>query len=237
MTDQELASLETKKIFFGHQSVGDNIMGGVRDLMLRDPRLKLKIVNSTNPEAVSGPALIEYHVGHNGTPESKNNEFAAIVAKGLGAQGGIAMLKYCFADIDASTDVQNMFQRYRSRIDALRRQYPLLRIVHTTVPLTTVEPAPIAWLKSVLGKRTYRDANSKRQEFNQLLRNTYANREPIFDLAEVESTCPDGSRSYFIAGGKVVETLVPEYAADTGHLNEIGRRAAAEDLIRVLATI
>ncbi len=237
MTDQELANLETKKIFFGHQSVGDNIMAGVRDLMLRDPQLKLKIVNSPNPEAVSGAALIEYHVGRNGAPESKNDEFAAIVTKGLGTQGGIAMLKYCFADIDGSTDVQKMFQGYRSVIDALRGQYPLLRIVHTTVPLTTVEPAPIAWLKSVLGKKTYRDANRKRQEFNQLLRNTYANREPIFDLAEVESTRPDGSRSYFIDGGKKVETLVPEYTSDSGHLNEIGRRAAAECLIRVLATI
>lgn len=237
MSDKELASLETKKIFFGHQSVGDNILRGVHDLILRDPRIKLRIVNSPNPETVSGPALVDYHVGQNGTPESKNDDFAAIIAKGFGTQGGIAILKYCFVDIDGSTDVQEMFHAYQSRIDVLRQRYPLLRIVHTTVPLTTVEPAPVAWLKSVLGKRTYRDANSKRQEFNQLLRSTYANRDPIFDLAQVESTRPDGSRSYFRAHGQTVETLVPEYAADSGHLNELGRRAAAERLIRVLTTI
>jgi hypothetical protein len=237
MNDHEFAALETKRIFFGHKSVGDNIVGGIRDLMLRNPRLKLNIVRSQNPETIQGPALIEYHIGKNGDPQSKNNDFAAILGNGLGAQGGIAMLKYCYADINASTNVQNMFEAYRRRIAALKEQYPLLRIVHSTVPLTTVEPAPKAWLKSRMGKKTARDANAKRQEFNQLLRNAYAHTDPVFDLAEVESTRPDGTRAYFMRGGTKVEMLVPEYTTDGGHLNEIGRRAAADRLARILARL
>ncbi|MCZ2076650.1 MAG: hypothetical protein LC130_16845, partial [Bryobacterales bacterium] len=110
-----------------------------------------------------------------------------------------------------------------------------LKFVHVTVPLTTVEPAAKAWIKSTLGKKTARAANLKRNRFNELLRKTYSGADPIFDLAEVESTYPDGSRSYFMHQENKIYTLVPEYTTDGGHLNRLGRRTAAERLLRVLA--
>jgi hypothetical protein len=237
MTDHEIARVQSKRIFFGHKSVGDNILAGMRELMLADPRLKLNIVRSANPESIAGPALIESHVGQNGNPQSKTREFAAILEQGMAAQGGIAMLKYCYADINALTDVSRMFESYRGRIRELKERYPLLRIVHATVPLTTVEPAPKEWVKSMIGKKTARAANAKRHEFNQLLRAEYAGTDPVFDLAAIESTRPDGSRAYFQRGDATIEMLAPEYTTDGGHLNETGRRAAAGQLVRVLAAL
>jgi lysophospholipase L1-like esterase len=237
LSDQQIASIESKKVFFGHQSVGANIIQGLRDLMVRDPRLKLKIVTSADPESVPGPAVVESSIGQNGNPRSKDEAFAAILDKGLGRQGGIAMYKYCYVDIDASTNVQQMFENYREEIEALRVKYPLLKIVHITVPLTTVEPATKAWVKTLLGRATERDADAKRNEFNRRLRQTYAGRDPIFDLAEGESTSPDGSRSYFIRDNERVFTLASEYTTDGGHLNEAGRLAMAERLLFLLAII
>jgi hypothetical protein len=237
LNDQQIANLSTKKIFLGHQSVGNNIVQGIRDLMSADPRLKIKIVKSADPESIPAPAFAEFEVGRNGDPQSKNKAFAAILDKGMGAQGGIAMFKYCYVDIDSSTDVPKMFEDYRAEISALKARYPALKIVHITVPLTTVEPATKAWIKSMLGRTTTQDVNVKRNEFNKLLRKTYSGVDPIFDLAEVESTQSDGSRSYFTRDGEKIYTLAPEFTTDGGHLNEAGRQGAAEALLQVLAKL
>jgi hypothetical protein len=236
-TDQQISSLANKRVFFGHQSVGANIIQGIRDLMAEDPRFNLKIVSSAEPQSVSGPAFVEATIGDNRKPRSKNDAFLAILGKGLGAQGGIAMYKYCYLDIDSSADVQQIFEDYRKTVNESKSQYPLLKIVHVTVPLRTVEPTMKAWIKSLFGRATERDANVKRNEFNNLMRRIYGGTEPIFDLAAVESMRPDGSRSYFPHRNEKIFMLAPEFTADGGHLNEVGRRAAAERLLLLLAEL
>ena len=235
LTDQQIVSLATKRIFFGHQSVGNNIIQGIRDLASVDSRLKLNIVNSADPQSISGPAFVEFEIGQNGNPQSKIDAFSSVLDKGMGAQGGIALFKFCYVDIDVSTDVPRMFAGYREGIRSLKAKYPALKIVPVTVPLTTVEPAPKVWVKNLLGRTTTRDINVKRNQFNTLIRQAYAGTDPIFDLAEVESTHSDGSRSYFTRGDEKIYTLAPEFTADGGHLNDLGRRVAAERLLFVLA--
>ena len=237
LNDRQVTSLDTKKVFFGHQSVGADIIQGIRDLMAEDPRLKLNIVSSPDPESVQGPAFVESAIGENRKPQSKNDAFAAILSRGMGAQGGVAMYKYCYVDIDLTSDVQHLFDAYRDQVSALKSRYPGLTIVHITVPLTTVEPELKSWAKTLLGRPTERDVAVKRNEFNQLLRRTYSGRDPIFDLAEVESTLPDGSRSYFTRGDQQIYTLAPDLTTDGGHLNAMGRRAAATRLLQVLADL
>jgi hypothetical protein len=237
LDDHQIADLATKKIFFGHQSVGSNIIQGIRELMSTEPRLKINVVKSADPQSIPAPAIVEFEIGRNGDPRSKNEAFAAILDKGMGAQGGIAMFKYCYVDIDSSTDVQKMFTDYRAEINTLKAKYPALKIAHITVPLTTVEPTTKAWIKSMLGRTTTQDVNAKRNEFNNLLRKTYSGVDPIFDLAEVESTQSDGTRSYFTRDGEKIYTLAPEFTTDGGHLNEAGRRAAAKVLLQVLAKL
>jgi hypothetical protein len=204
LSDPEIRSLETKKIFFGHQSVGDNILQGIRDIMKDDPRLQLKIVHSDDPESVPGPAFVETYVGENRYPRTKNAAFASILDNGMGRQGGIAFYKYCYVDFDSSTDVNRMFEDYRKEIADIKAKYPSLQIVHATAPLAALEPEPRikTWLRILLGKMGARDVSAKRAAFNNLLRQTFAGKDPIFDLAEVESTYPDGSRSYFMRGNE-----------------------------------
>jgi hypothetical protein len=236
LSDEQARHLATQTVFFGHQSVGDNIVQGVRDLMVEDRRLHLNIINSAYPGGIAGPAFVETHIGENTRPDSKNDAFRAIIDKGLGARGGIAIMKYCYVDIGPDTDISSMFQNYADLVSHLKAKYPALKIVHVTVPLTTVEPAGKAWLKGLLGKPTARADNVKRNQFNQLLKETYESRT-IFDLAQVESTHADGSREYFLEGKQKVYVLTPEYTIDGGHLNEIGRHAAAQRLLITLSTL
>ncbi len=145
-------------------------------------------------------ALVESPIGKNRHTKSKLNEFARIIDNGFGPQGGIAMMKFCCRDFDSTTDMKQMFVDYRDEMAALREEYPRLKIVYSTAPLTTMEPAPIAWVKTLLGRSTGRDLDAKRDEFNRLLRQTYEKTGSVFDLAQAESTRPDGSRSYFPGG-------------------------------------
>jgi lysophospholipase L1-like esterase len=176
---------------------------------------------------------VESHIGQNTDPQSKNADFLNVINQGF---TGIAMFKYCYVDIGGTTDIQQMFKAYQATIDEVRRNHPGVRIVHITVPLTTVDSSAKAWLKGVLGRNTAQDDNLKRNHFNALLRQTYG-QEPIFDLAEVESTHSDGSRSYFKNGNEIIYTLAAEYTTDGGHFNQAGRQRAAGQLLQVLAKL
>lgn len=237
LTDQQTAKLASEKIFFGHQSVGADIVHGIRDLMAEDSRLKLNIVTSADPEQVKGPAFVEFLIGQNRDPLSKTKAFSSILEKGMGEEGGIAMYKFCYIDIDANTDVTKLFNEYRAGIDALKQRYPRLQIVHVTVPLTTVETDVKTRIKFLIGRTTSREINAQRNKFNDLLRQQYAGKDPIFDLEKIESTRPDGSRSVIMRGSQPVFTLAPELTVDGGHLNEVGRRTAAKQLLSLLANL
>jgi lysophospholipase L1-like esterase len=147
------------------------------------------------------------------------------------------MFKFCYVDIERSTDIANMAAAYGKAITALKGKYSSLQIVHVTVPLTAEEPKVKAWIKRLTRRATRAELNVKRNEFNDVLRKTYAASDAIFDLAAVESTHADGSHCFFPKGNNKVYALAPEYTADGGHLNELGRRLAAEDLLRVLAEV
>jgi hypothetical protein len=231
------SKLASQRIYFGHQSVGENILDGIRDIEKQSHQNSLRIVSSDDPASIEGPALIESHVGHNGDPASKNAAFHSVLDRGFGKQGGIALYKYCFVDVRPETNVSKMFADYRDNMRDLRARYPQLTIVHVTIPLTTVEPGWKAFLKNLLGRPTERAVAEKRHQFNQLLREEYAGKEPVFDLAEAESTLPDGSRVFFTSHGEKIYTLAPEYTYDGGHLNQAGRQAVALRLLQTLGEL
>jgi hypothetical protein len=239
LNEQQIQHLQKMRIFFGHQSVGDNILDGVRDLMAEDPDLRLNLVSSANPESVAGPAFIEAHIGTNRNPASKTSAFNSIMAQGMGAQGGVALYKYCYIDFGATTDVQQVFENYKNEISNIERSYPALKIVHVTVPLTVEEQESSVTDKTKTAVRRVlgREPNIKRNEFNRLLKETYGGSAPLFDLAEVESTHADRTRSYYSRGFEKVYTLAPEWTTDGGHLNEAGRRIAAQKLLQVVAAL
>ena len=229
--------LATRKIYFGHQSVGADIIQGLQELLAGNSHIQLNVVRADNPASVAGPALVESLVGQNGDTKSKAAAFRRVVDNGMGAQGGIAMYKYCFVDFQPGTDPQKMFDEYRATIEAVRAKYPRLTIVHITAPLTTVEPVWKLATKALLGRPSARDVEIKRNIFNDLLRKQYSGKDPIFDLAEIESTRPDGSRTFFSKNGLPVYTLAPDYTYDGGHLNARGRRVAAEQWLIMAGTL
>lgn len=226
------ARVTESRIYFGHQSVGRNIIDGLRELSASHTERPLTIVASR--EAASTPALVEFTVGENGRPESKLADFTNAVNQIGDTAGAIAIFKYCYLDFTAETDVEQLFARHRDAVRAIRVRHPRLTFVHVTTPLTTTETGPRYLVKRLLGKSTTRDANAKRNAFNAMLLKEFSG-EPVFDLARVESTRPDGSRSFFTAGGDTVYTLAPELTDDGGHLNAAGRRAAAAALTAVIA--
>jgi hypothetical protein len=107
-----------------------------------------------------------------------------------------------------------------------------------TTPLMRVQSGPKALLKRLLGRSPGRyGGNFARERFNDLMRQAYGGREPLFDLAAIESTRPDGRREVIRSGGRSAHALVPAYTADNAHLNELGRRRVAEELLVFLARL
>ncbi len=229
-------ALAGKRIYFGHQSVGSNIMQGVSDLVRDDPKLGLRVLESVPSD--SGGAFVHGDVGLNGKPALKTDEFAHNLETGAEGPLNIAFHKYCFADIVDTTDVEAVFRHYRDTMVRLQAEQPGITFVHVTAPLVRVQSGPRATLKKLMGQAPGRYAsNFRRETFNELMRKEYAGKQPLFDLAAVESTRPDGSRETISHGGRTAYALYPGYTDDGSHLNAAGRRRAAEALLVVLADL
>lgn len=231
--------LAQKRIYFGHQSVGNNILEGIKDVMGERNNIKLNIVQISSATDIKSPMLGHSRIGKNVDPQSKIEEFATLMFAGIGGDTDIAFFKFCFVDITAKTDIEKLFKVYRDTMDNLRKQYPKTTIIHVTVPLTVSKTSLKTRLKKLFGKKEFweYDDNVRRAEFNDHLRKEFQGKQPLFDLAQIESTQPDGSRSSFTKGGGTYESLVPEYTIDGGHLNQKGRRVIAEALLVFLANL
>jgi hypothetical protein len=228
------SSMSNRRILFGHQSVGMNILEGVQDLATERPGKGLSVVKYSAPDQMNVPGLFHALVGENDDPASKISSFTKLVEGGLGDRIEIAFFKFCYVDIVRDTDVDRLFADYRQGMESLKKRYPRVKFVHVTVPLTTPTPAFKALVKRLMGKE---ENNVNRNRFNDLLRREYEGREPVFDLARVESTYPDGRRATFARGKITYSSMVPDYTDDGGHLNKKGRKIAARELLIFLASL
>ena len=230
--------LAQKKIYFGHQSVGYNIMDGVRYIMKENPQIKLNIVETNDPARFNVPLFAHSSIGKNEDPRSKCEDFDNVIAKKIAGKVDIAFFKFCYVDIVSNTDVNKLFATYNETLLSMKEKYPTAMFVHMTVPLTVAQTGPKVWIKKIIGRPIggY-DDNIKREQFNTLLRKEYSTKEPIFDLAGIESIFPDGTRSTLEKDSKEYPALVPVYTNDGGHLNELGRKVVAEQLLIFLATL
>lgn len=226
------------RIYFGHQSVGDNILGGVAKILADNPGIRLEVVKGDRAALLDRPVLAHSAIGRNDDPDSKTLAFDATVRAGVGGRADIAILKFCFWDIRASTDVNAVFRRYRETFSALRRDYPRTVFLHTTVPLTVHRTGIAQRLKALVGGVDAWDLdNARRAELNDLILREYGGKEPVFDIARAESTLPGGRRASFSVRGKMLPCLAPEYSRDGAHLNERGAQWVAEQFLIALARI
>ena len=217
------------RVFFGHQSVGNNILDGVREVAPR-----LSIVHGEAPPA--GPALVETMIGRNEDPDSKLDHFARVMSA-HGDDFDVAMFKFCYVDFSARTNVAALEDRYRRVMSDVTAAHGQTRIVHITVPLTITQSGPKAMVKGWLGRPVWGALeNQKRSEFNDWLRTTYAG-QPLFDLAAIESRTPSGQLATFQFGGRSYPMLYPEYSDDGGHLSDVGGRVVATAFVNMLESV
>ncbi len=226
---EAVEKLKTQKILFGHKSVGKNIIAGIEDIIANNPQFKG--LNLIETDQISKPGIYHIQNGKNQYPKNKCDEFKKTVMKNnLGDKLDIAFFKFCYVDFKEDTDIEDIFAYYNKTIEALQNEFPNLKLIHVTAPLSVHAYGGIkGFIKNVLkgDKR-----NIKRNQYNNLLRNKYKN---IFDLAGIESQYPDGKRATFVENGSTYYSLVKEYSNDGGHLNKVGRFYAARELLIVLS--
>ena len=231
--------LSEKKIFFGHQSVGFNIIDGIKDFMDENQHIKLNIVETNKPTDFKAPLFGHSRVGKNRKPHSKIEAFAEHIERGIGNKADFAFFKFCYVDFPPKKGCNEVFKEYKKTLAQLKASYPKTTFIHVTVPLIAQQDGFFkAWVKRILGKspRTYSD-NIRRHELNMMMREEYAGKEALFDLARIESTLPDGRMIFFEKGEERMFVLNLEYTDDGAHLNEYGRRIVAEQLLIYLANL
>ncbi len=234
----DLAAARQGRILFSHHSVGANIIMGIKRLDAEIPGEgggRLRLATLAEAATSKGPALIDVSGGRNGEPKTKIDFFAATIRGETRLKPDLAFMKFCYVDFNPKTDIDELFNYYRNTLDALKREHPEIRFAHVTVPVTRW-PTELKWrIFRLIGKEVWDDATSvKRAEFNRRLKESFG-ADPVFDLARVEATAPDGSLTTFEQDGQSYPSLYPGYTEDGGHLNTLGQQVAGAAAIRFMA--
>lgn len=238
----QLDTLAGTTVLFGHQSVGMNVLDGLAGLYRDTGRQPPAIVDiGADPDAVPpAPAIEHAYVGVNGDPSSKFAAFRELVDSSAdadadaGAGVDVALVKLCYLDITAGTDVEEVFAEYHALMTDLEARHPGVTFVYTTVPLTT-DRSWRANLKALAGIDDQMGPadNRARERYNALVRAEYGGSR-LFDVAAVQatmSTAPEVRTQH----GEQYHVMNAALSADAGHLNELGGRIAAAELVRIIA--
>jgi hypothetical protein len=231
----DLELLRQKRILFLHHSVGDNILEGLRTIEARlgaGPRLSMQDVHAAAPDV---PAILEFRGGENTQPERKIDDYEAILSAPATSRLDLALMKLCFVDFNPSTDVGALFERYARAVDRIAKARPGLRIVHATTPLTSY-PTELKWrVYRMVNKLVWEDeANLKRAAYNERIRSAFAG-APLLDIAQLESTRPDGRPETYRLREQTYQALYKGYTDDDAHLNPAGQAVVAPAAVRVIA--
>jgi len=235
--------LAEKRIFFGHKSVGANIVDGINNVIKQHDYIKLNIIETSNPADFRQPIFAHSSVGRNTEPDSKIESFRDIMNSGVGEKVDIAFFKFCFVDVRRDAKPREILDDYKALMQDMEGRYPQTRFLHVTIPLTSgprgVKGRSKEYVKLLIGRpRTGDlDANAMRQNYNTLLNDAYSETRDVFDLALIESVNPSGLGCYSDKGTQKVPVLAPEYTEDGGHLNDQGSRKVAEQLLITLAEV
>ena len=216
-TRKDLATVAAHRVYFGHHSVGRNILDGVAALA---------------KEAGVAVALQEGPVGQNQDPASK---FVDFEREALARDVEVAVVKLCYVDFTPTTDSAALMKLYRAMVERVQAQKPTLKFLHVTPPLYARPTDFTSQAKRALGRDLWEEqANLRRLEFADGLKAAWPP-DTIFDLATVESTVPGDGRELHLVGNRQVPMLWPGYTDDGGHLNAAGQRVAAKAFLRALA--
>src|SRR5688572_14278197 len=115
----ELEKLLGARIYFGHQSVGANILDGIGALSQQsNSRLRsLRVVTMDDRLQLNDPAIYHSRIGTNRDIPSKLAAFEnTLVEHGVGERVDVALMKLCYVDITATTDVNKVLDGYSAAI-------------------------------------------------------------------------------------------------------------------------
>jgi hypothetical protein len=222
------------RVFFHHMSVGDNVLAGLARVA---PSLTPVKVDPTQGKVPgTGPAFLHAMLGGNGSPFGKFEAFkAALTTTGFEQPPDVVLMKLCFVDIDAGTDVAALIKGYEGAVAAAKQALPGTQVVHVTAPMLPKDTGLKEFIKGTLGvKDGNAQGNMKRAAFNTAVRTRFGT-DVVFDLAAVEATRPDGQPERFTRDGVPYESLYPGYTDDGAHLAGAGQDRAAVALVQALA--
>lgn len=226
-----LAEARSRRVFFAHQSVGADLLDGVRNLGPASPTL----VESLGVEPLAEGTWRHARLGRNGEPRTKLRQFRELLEAGLGAQVDVALFKLCYVDVDLRTDVAALHGEIAQTLEDLRRRFPRVHVVPMTVPLTAAQRGPRAWAKELLGRPVGGALeNARREELNRRLR---ADGGPLFDLARLESEDALGRRTTVALGAQPIPVLAAQNTRDGGHLTAEASARIARRLIDFIAAL
>jgi hypothetical protein len=235
ITVDDLAKVSNTRVFFGHQSVGMNVLDGVPGIYAAHHMAAPRIDQEGTRPATDTGFVSHAFIGENEKPLLKISDFDSKMRSGVGEWVDVAMMKLCYVDIMSDTDAGALLTKYRETIAALERDFPKVNFVHVTAPLMT-EQETLSKLKGWLtgSSRGGPAENAARERLNALIRHQYAGGH-LFDLAAAESTAPDGSRATGTYQGHGYYRLFEGYASDSGHLNDKGAQVAATAWLKAIA--
>lgn len=225
-------------LFFGHQSVGADLLCGLTELKEDIGAPVPELVELTEFECTqSNFTLVHTRVGTNGDPVSKLIAFRQLLDSSKLSTVDAALLKFCYVDVTTLSAARSLVNTYASFMEELTKRHSRLRIVHCTIPLRLLPSGPYAFLRRAMGhQHPQYQANLAREWFNEQLRSEHAG-DDLFDLALLESTSRSGQRCMHDIGGDRVPSLAPEWTSDGGHLNECGRKMLATEFFNFLSAL
>lgn len=218
----EIEAAAKKRVVFGHQSVGLNILNGASEIA-KEQGVALNIVETRKPPA-EGAGVFHFGVGANGDPQSKINDYVGVVGGAEFPNADVALVKLCYVDMNAGTDGVALAKSYADVVEKLQKEHPATRFVAVTSPLTTVQTGPKAWVKGMVGKATGVKENEVREKFNEQLRKQFGP-DRLFDIAKIES---EGK-------GAGPAALRGDLTDDGGHLNDKGQKVAGAAFLKLIA--
>ena len=243
ITTANLTAVARTRMFFGHQSVGMNVLDAV-PVVYADHGVSAPPIEQGRAEAGPNGGFIAHKSIDEGVIDAGKTaleEFDRTIRAGMGRQIDVALMNFCWGDVFNNTDVDALFARYRNTMAALERDFPNVTFIHVTVPLTTEPGAHVVtelktWVKTLLGRPDLFDqrANVARERLNALIRGEYAGRY-LFDLAAIESTKPDGTRVSGSYDDQGYFALYDGYASDMAFLNAVGAKIAATAFLEAIA--
>ena len=235
-----LVAVSKARVFFGHQSVGGNIIGGLSAAFTSAGVSAPPFVDSRVAPSTTSPVFLHAYIGANGDPLGKMHDFASLLNGGIGTNVDVALMKLCFVDIVGHTDTNAVFAEYTATMSALEKAHPGVTFLYTTEPLTTengaqaVDPAAIDQLT---GTGIPQSDNVARERYNALVRARYAGTGRLLDIAALEAQRDYGKVMAGSIDGKDYYVMNPDLSSDGGHLNDKGSRKVALALAHLIANL